>query len=203
MNSKLEELILRIRELQAELEAELEEKQEQFRYRLENRRVRFEQDVLELHRRLRTSSLRYLMEARLMHVITAPVVYGSVIPLLLMDLTISVYQIICFSVYGIPQVRRADYFVYDRNLLPYLNTIEKVHCLYCSYGNGLIAYCREIIGRTEQYWCPIKHAHRVLSPHDHYGKFFDYGDVLRYRAELERLRKDYPDTVAEAEPLQL
>lgn len=34
--------------------------------------------------------------------------------------------------------------------------MEKVNCVYCSYFNGLMSYLREIAGRTEQYWCPIR-----------------------------------------------
>lgn len=201
MNPKIEELMARIRELQLELEADLEEKRAEFRYRLEHHRVRFEHEVLALHRRLRTSSLRYLMEARFLHVLSAPVIYGAAIPLLLADLAISLYQAVCFPIYGIPKVRRADHFVYDRGLLPYLNSIEKFNCLYCSYGNGLMAYGREIIGRTEQYWCPIKHARRLHTPHERYNAFFDYGDAERYAGELEDLRKRLAELERrEAEP---
>jgi hypothetical protein len=200
VNPKLEELMTRIRELQAELEADLAVKREEFRYHLENRRVRFEREVVEMQRRLRKSSLRYLLEAKFRHLITAPVIYGAIVPLALADLAISVYQWLCFPAYGIPKVRRADHFIYDRHLLPYLNSIEKLNCLYCSYGNGLMAYGREVIARTEQYWCPIKHARRAHSPHLRYENFVDYGDADTYRRELEQLRRDYPEAGDRAEP---
>jgi len=193
MNPKIDELMAKIRELQAELENDLERKREQFRYHLENRRARFEQDIVSLHHRLRKSSLRYLAEAPALFILTAPVIYGAIFPMLLMDLTVTIYQIICFSVYKIPKVRRTDHFIYDRHLLSYLNWIERLNCLYCSYGNGLMSYGREIVGRTEQYWCPIKHARRLAYAHDHYPNFFDYGDAERYRAELEQLRKELQD----------
>jgi hypothetical protein len=189
LTPKIEELMARIQELQDELQADLERKQGEFRYHLENRRARFEQDILELHRRLRKGSLRYLFEAPPLFLLTAPVIYGAALPLVLLDLTVTVYQALCFPVYKIPKVKRVDHFVYDRHLLPYLNWIERINCLYCSYGNGLIAYSREIIARTEQFWCPIKHARRLADAHGRYPNFFDYGDVEGYRAELERLRK--------------
>lgn len=81
-----------------------------------------------------------------------------------------------------------DRFVVDRVLLPYLNRIEQFNCWYCSYANGLMAYGREIIARTEQYWCPIKHARRLSGPHDRYEQFFDNGDAQRYASELEAMR---------------
>ena len=65
-------------------------------------------------------------------------------------------------------MRRRDYFVFDRHHLAYLNAIEKLNCAYCSYANGLVAYVREIAGRTEQFWCPIKHARRAIGAHAHY-----------------------------------
>jgi hypothetical protein len=189
----MEELLARIRELETELEADLEEKRTRFHYHLEDRRARFEQDILALHRRLRTGSLRYILDAPLSHILTAPVIYGAIFPLLLLDLAMTTYQSVCFPVYGIPRIRRTDYFVYDRGLLPYLNWIERMNCLYCSYANGLVSYAKDIAGRTEQYWCPIKHARRLHDPHGHYAKFFDYGDVEAYRNELERLRRQYPE----------
>ena len=194
MNHRIEELMARIRELEAELEADLEVKKARFHYRLENRRTRFEQDILALHQRLRTGWLRYVLNAPLSHLLTAPVIYGALLPLVVLDLAVSLYQAVCFPIYGIPKIRRRAYFVYDRAQLPYLNWIERMNCLYCSYANGLLSYVKEIVGRTEQYWCPIKHAQRLADPHAHYAHFFDYGDVERYRNELEKLRRQYPET---------
>jgi hypothetical protein len=88
------------------------------------------------------------------------------------------------------RVKRSDYFVFDRTHLAYLNLLEKINCAYCSYGNGLVAYVREVVGRTEQYWCPIKHARKVLQAHPHYHGFADYGDAEHYREALARLRED-------------
>lgn len=191
MNAKIDELMRKIRELQAEVEADLENKRAQFRYRLENRRVFFEQEILALHKRLRIGSLRYILNAPPLFLLTAPLIYSFILPLLLLDLTVSVYQAVCFPVYDIPKVKRANHFVFDRESLPYLNTVERLNCAYCSYANGLMAYAKEIVARTEQYWCPIKHARQLADSHRHYPKFFDYGDVERYRAELERLRRDF------------
>ena len=192
MNPRIEELLRRIRELESELEADLEEKREEFRYRIENHRVRFEQDMQAMQRRLRKSSLRYLLDAPLLYLLTAPVIYAGIVPLLLLDGMVTVYQRICFPVYGIPRVAREDYFAFDRGLLAYLNWIERMNCAYCSYANGLLAYAREIVARTEQFWCPIKHARRMAQSHEHYHRFFDYGDAERFRTELEQLRKEFP-----------
>jgi hypothetical protein len=122
-----------------------------------------------------------VLNARPLTVLTAPVIYALIVPLLLLDLFVTAYQAACFPAYGIPKVRRSDYLVFDRHHLRYLNAIEKLNCAYCSYANGLIAYVREIAGRTEQYWCPIKHARRVIGAHPRYAMFEDYGDADGYK----------------------
>ena len=96
----------------------------------------------------------------------------------------------CFPIYGIARVRRSVYIVIDRQHLAYLNAIEKFNCMYCGYANGVLAYVREIAGRTEQYWCPIRHAVRVRAPHAHYRAFVDYGDAKGYRQRLRVLRDE-------------
>jgi hypothetical protein len=105
--------------------------------------------------------------------------------LVLLDLSVTIYQAVCFPAYGIEKVHRKDYLVFDRHHLAYLNALEKLNCAYCSYANGLIAYVREIAARTEQYWCPIKHARRVIGAHPHYSRFEDFGDAEGYRKRLE------------------
>ncbi len=190
---KLEEILDRIYGLQIQMELEfnrlLAEKRALFRYNLKKGRVIFDEGVHKLQRRYRTGLWRYLRDAQFVHILTAPVIYSVVFPLLLLDLAIFFYQQICFRAYGIPLVRRADYVVIDRQHLAYLNVIEKFNCVYCGYGNGLIEYVREVIARTEQYWCPIKHARRTPNPHNRSEKFVDYGDVEAYRKKAEELRK--------------
>ncbi len=189
-----EEILSRIHSLQKQLEQEFEhllsEKRAQFQYNLKKGKVIFEKSMRDFQRRQRKGLWLYLRQAKPMHIITAPIIYSVIIPLILLDLAVSIYQQICFRVYGIPLVARADYIVIDRHHLAYLNSIEKFNCMYCGYGNGLIAYIREIFARTEQYWCPIKHARRSLSQHQYAEKFVDYGDADAYQKKLPLLRKE-------------
>ena len=135
---------------------------------------------------------------RLGHVITAPVIYVLIVPFTLLDLFVSLYHAICFPVYGIARVRRADYIRIDRHKLAYLNPVQKLNCVYCSYINGLIAYVAEIAARTESYWCPIKHATRLAGQHDHYQYFMEYGQDRSVQEEWEksraRLRPETPSS---------
>jgi hypothetical protein len=189
MNPQVATLIDKMRSLEAELEAELAKHRAELRVGLEKGRAIFEDEILRRHRELRTRLSAYILAARPLVVITAPVIYSVIVPLVLLDLFITVYQAICFPVYGIPKVRRRDYLVFDRHHLAYLNALEKLNCAYCSYANGLIAYVREIASRTEQYWCPVKHARRLIGAHTYYAAFEDYGDAEGYRRRLEELRK--------------
>jgi hypothetical protein len=111
-----------------------------------------------------------------------------IVPVALLDLSVMIYQAICFPVYKIPKVHRRDYLVFDRHHLAYLNILEKINCAYCSYANGAIAFAREVASRTEVYWCPIKHARRVLGPHPHYQGFADFGDAEAYRERLTQMK---------------
>lgn len=157
-------------------------------FRINGKRVEFENSVKATHRKLKTNVFRWLVTNRPQNLITGPIIYGMAIPLLMLDLFVSLYQWACFPIYGIAKVRRGDYLVYDRHHLGYLNFIEKFHCTYCEYANGLVAYLREIVARTEQYFCPIKHAHKILGTHARYNRFLDYGEAERYEAKLEEFR---------------
>ncbi len=92
------------------------------------------------------------------HVISAPIIFSAIIPFILLDLWVEVYHRTCFPLYGMKYVDRSKYIKIDRYKLPYLNGVEKVNCTYCGYGNGLMAYISEIVARTEEYWCGIKHS---------------------------------------------
>ena len=79
-------------------------------------------------------------------------------------------------------------FLFDHQHLAYLNIIEKFDCLYCSYAVGLLAYALEITARTEQYFCPIKHARKMLNAHARYDRFLGYGEADDFHTKLEEYR---------------
>lgn len=189
MNHKIGELLDRMKALENELEQELEKTRQNLLYRLENNKVRFEQEILQQQRRFKVNFFRYALFPKPRHVLVAPFIYVLLPVLLLLDLLVSLYHAVCFPLLGIPKVKRADYLIFDRHHLVYLNLLEMVNCAYCSYGNGLLAYLTEIVARTEQYWCPIKHARKALGTHARYAKFVDYGDAENFRSELDHLRQ--------------
>ena len=192
-NSTIDSLLEKLHTVQKEVEHEidmlLQAKREKFQYRIEKGKVIFDRSVRQLQKKYKTGSWYYLTHADIKHVISAPVVYSLIVPFLMLDIAVNIYQQICFRLYGIPLVKRKDYIVIDRPQLAYLNTIEKINCAYCGYGNGLMEFTREIAARTEQYWCPIKHHRRTPDPHRHNEKFMDYGDANEYSKRIDELRE--------------
>ncbi len=188
MTSQLAALMEKMRSLEGEIEAELAKQREELRFRLENSRIVFEEEALRIHRAIKTRASRYLWQANPLVILTAPVIYSLLIPVVLLDIFVIVYQLICFPIYKLPKVRRRDYLVFDRHHLAYLNIIEKINCAYCSYANGAIAFAREVAARTEVYWCPIKHARRILGAHPHYQGFADFGDAEGFRRQLSSMK---------------
>ncbi|MDW3116869.1 MAG: hypothetical protein R8G60_03125 [Roseovarius pacificus] len=189
MPTATEKLLARIRVLQDELEQEFTRRRAQFRYRLENDRVVFESESRRHHREFRVRLGTFLRQTRPLVVLSAPVIYSLILPFVLLDLFVTLYQRICFPVYGIARVKRADFIRIDRHHLAYLNGLQKLNCIYCGYCNGLIGYVQEVAGRTEAYWCPIKHAARVGAHHAYYAQFVDYGDAEGFGAGLQASRK--------------
>jgi hypothetical protein len=90
-------------------------------------------------------------------------------------------------------VNRSAYIVIDRYKLKHLNSLERFNCIYCGYGNGVLNYAAEVAARTEQYWCPIKHARKVIGRHSRYMDFIDFGDADNYHERLAEFRQKLAD----------
>ncbi|HKI82504.1 MAG TPA: hypothetical protein VKA04_12720 [Pseudodesulfovibrio sp.] len=193
--SRVNALLQRIEELQAELEQELRVKREDLEFTIRQRKVSFTREVKEKQREFLKKWLNYVYDSGPLIILTIPIIWGALIPCVILDIAVTVYQFICFPIYGIPFARRRDYVVIDRQHLGYLNWLEKMNCMYCGYFNGVLAYVREVAARTEQYWCPVRHARPVKSVHGHYRGFFEYGDAKGYREGLESAREELAKTL--------
>lgn len=146
----MNDILQRIRELEAELENELESRCEAMHVRFEHHRVCFEREILQRQRQFKTRIVEYIGRTELRNIVSAPTIYAMIVPLAALDIGVMLYQFPCFPLYRIEKVRQADYMAFDRCHLAYLNAIEKFHCTYCSCANELAAYFKEIIARTEQ-----------------------------------------------------
>lgn len=185
-HQKIDELVARIKALESELETELHQEYERFTCEITKKR----EELLASYRHDRENLFRYLVTTPILHLLSAPVIWAVLFPAVILDLFVTLYQWICFPIYKIAKVKRQDYIIIDRHMLGYLNSIEKLNCLYCSYFNGLMGYISEIAARTEQYWCPIRHAKRMKSIHSRYQNFFEYGDSKNFRQGNRELRKE-------------
>lgn len=193
MDNNVNEILDKIIQLEHELMLEFEKRNINFSYQVINNKIRFATEAIEKHK-LKLVNLRdYLAEASWRNIATTPIIWVCIIPAIIMDLFVSFYHAVCFPVYGIPKVKRSDYINLDRRFLKYLNVIEKINCIFCGYFNGLISYVQEIAARTEQYWCPIKHARRMKAIHSRYRMFFDYGNAEAFRNNLPETRKAFDD----------
>jgi hypothetical protein len=188
-----DDLAQRIKTLEKELETALEARAQAFRYRWNQGKAIFERETLSEHRKVKAGLVSYLLGSRILAVLTAPIIYLGVVPFAFLDLFLAIFQAACFPAYGIPRVKRSDYIIFDRGHLRYLNSLERINCVYCSYANGLFAYATEVAARTEQHWCPIKHASRMRAPHSRYSHFFEYGNASQYVTEIEKVRSDFKD----------
>ena len=192
-NKRIDATILQIKELEDELLEEFKNKEEQFFYRIENEKAKFQERVIKEGKSKIISSIQYLSSFPLRVILTIPFIWSMIIPIVMTDIFVTIYQTICFPIYKIPKVKRKDYVVMDRYNLFYLDKVERINCWYCEYFNGVVAYVREIAGRTEQFWCPIKHSKPLKDNHSRYENFFDFGDFTKYRDELEKRRSNFDD----------
>lgn len=127
-------------------------------------------------------------EKPLRYIASAPFIYGMFIPLLILDVCAEIYHRVCFPLYGLPLVDRSEYIrIADRLRLAYLTPLERIHCAYCGYGNGLLRYVATIAARTEQHFCSIRHAdHGQPDFHAgaHHTHFVPYDDEASYHTAM-------------------
>ena len=184
-NSLLEEL----HSLEKRINDEIATSHKKLNFKINKRKIKFEKEQLEKFKEVKKGLISYICGSSLMTVLTVPFIYFLFFPAIFLDISVSIYQLVCFSIYRIPKVKRSDYIVFDRQHLRYLNLIERINCTYCSYINGMIAYVREVGSLTEQYWCPIRHALKVRGQHQRHYNYLPYGDAESYHRKLRSLRE--------------
>lgn len=122
-----------------------------------------------------------------LQLLSAPFIYGMIIPTLFLDICLEIYHRICFPLYGLPYIKRRAYIKIDRQKLSYLNPIEKVHCMYCGYANGVYQYTAAVAAATEHYWCGIMHKkEKGFKQPAHHRKFLPYDDAEAFKEYLKK-----------------
>ncbi len=188
MNKRIEELISDIEEMKMKLSEEITKQESHISYEIQNGYVRFEKDVLEKQKENMKNLLAYFRDIPLFHLLSSPLIYVMVIPAVVFDVLLFIYQQVIFRIYKFKFIKRSDYILFDHQYLGYLNPIEKLNCLYCSYFNGLMQYASAIAVRTEFYFCPIKHAKKIAYQHEYYDQYLEYGEEEDFQNKLESLR---------------
>lgn len=140
-------------------------------------------------KKYKKSILDSIFSARVREILSIPFIYVMIIPAIFLDLLLFIYQNTALRLYKIPLVKRRDYIVFDRQRLPYLNLIQKIDCMYCSYFNWVMQFAVEVAWRTEKYWCPIKHAKRKYGEHNWEIYFAPYGDVENFKQTFHSLQE--------------
>lgn len=176
MDSKIGKILEKMEELNLALRKEHAKLAKKYGFYIRQKKIIFFRKIKEKNKKLRIPVWKYAIPKNIRHLLSLPFIYSMIIPAVILDIFISVYHWAAFPLYKIPKVKRGDYIVYDRKFLDYLNVLQKVHCLYCSYVNGLFGYAVEIAARTERYWCPIKAASKSKVHHGWYKDFADYGN---------------------------
>lgn len=125
------------------------------------------------------------------HILSMPFIYSMAFPIIALDIFISIYQYFAFPLYWIEKVKRKDYIIYDREFLSHLNRMQKLNCLYCTYSNGLLAYSVEIAGRTERYWCPIKHSKKMEWEHKYVQDFAEFWDAKLFQEKYNEIENTW------------
>jgi len=188
MNDRIKEIIDEIETMKVKLAEEIAQQEEHISYEVKNGYVKFEKEIFDKQKENMKDLFSWFAEIPFSHLLTSPVIYGMVIPAILLDIVLFGYQQIIFRIYKFEFLRRSDYITFDRQYLGYLNAFEKLNCMYCSYFNGLMQYASAIASRTEFYFCPIKHAKKIAYQHEYYDEFFSYGDAKEYQKKLKELR---------------
>ena len=121
------------------------------------------------------------------HLSSAPLIIAMIFPLVILDVCLEIYHQIAFPLYNIPVNKRRNYIKIDRQKLSYLNSYDKLWCMYCGYANGLLGYAVKVAGDTEKYWCGVKNypAKGYVEP-AHHKEFLEYGDEEAYDKFIEK-----------------
>lgn len=175
MDSKIRKILEKMEELNIALRKEQTRLAKKYGFYIKQKRIIFLDKIRKKNKKFKIPSWKYAIPKNIRHILSLPFIYMMIIPAAMLDIFISFYQWGAFPLYKIPKVKRDEYIIYDRKFLDYLNWIQKLHCIYCSYVNGLFAYSVEIAARTERYWCPIKAASKTRVHHSWYKDFADYG----------------------------
>lgn len=193
MKSRINKILEEIEIKKQELKQEYLNLMDKYSFTFVKWKIVFTREAREANKKKKISVFESIFSARVREVLSIPFIYSMIFPAIFLDLFLFIYQNTAIRLYKIPLVKRSDYISFDRKELDYLNLIQKINCLYCSYVNWLFSYAVEVGGRTEKYWCPIKSAKKMKVSHDWQRYFADYGDPEWFRECFHSIDEYYKE----------
>ena len=83
MNSIIDDLVFNIKSLEKELSEEIQNQQQDFAYEIKQKRIYFEQQIIQQHQQKVQHLFDYLKNARIKNILSTPVIWAVFIPTLL------------------------------------------------------------------------------------------------------------------------
>jgi len=166
---------------------------EKYEFKIDWKRIIWNKNREKELKKDKKSAWDSLFSATVREIISFPFIWMMLIPAIFLDICLFIYQNTAIRLYKIPLAKRSDYIVFDRAQLAYLNWIQKIDCIYCSYFNWLMQYAVEVAWRTEKYWCPIKHATKKHWTHNREKFFAEYWDSKEFKKvfwSIDEYKKD-------------
>jgi len=191
MRDKIRQLLIDIRNKKEELKKEYSKIKEKYGFKLRWWKVIWNEEKKKELKKYKKSILSSIFTTGFREILSIPFIYAMILPAFVLDICLFIYQQTALRLYGIPLVKRSDYIVFDRKKLPYLNFLQKINCIYCSYFNWLMQYAVEVAWRTEKYWCPIKHAKKKYWEHNWEIYFADYWDAQWFKKTFCNVKEFY------------
>ncbi len=102
------------------LEQELRQEIQRIRidsFEITEKAIHFKDEVVIRHRTQALSVLTYLRRAKMKHIVCLPIIWSCLLPAIVMDALVSLYQMLCFLLFGVLKVKRSDHVVFDRRNL--------------------------------------------------------------------------------------
>ncbi len=85
MDDRIRHILEQIKVLEDEIQSELNKKGSRWYYQIQGRRIEFERTIREKHRNVKLGILHWFLTVRPLNYLTAPIIYGLFVPMLLFD----------------------------------------------------------------------------------------------------------------------
>jgi len=99
MNDKIKEMIEEIEALKLKLGEEIAQQERHITYEIQNGYVQFEKEVLDKQKENMKNLLAWFRDIPLLHLLASPLVYGMLIPAILFDIILFIYQQVAFRIF--------------------------------------------------------------------------------------------------------